>query len=181
VDDGVLLLVAKDDRTVRIEVGYELEGALNDATAKRIVEEFILPKFKQGNFYGGLTAGLERIVGVIDGEPLPPPKSGRRSAGQLDQYFPLLFFVALAVGGILRAVFGDFLGGVLNGGLIGVIVWFLGAGLVFAAILGFVAFIATLSGVSGMIGRGGFGRGGGGGGFSGGGGGFGGGGASGRW
>jgi uncharacterized protein len=180
VDDGVLLLVAKNDRTVRIEVGYGLEGALNDATCKRIIEEFIVPKFKQGDFHGGLTAGLDRIIGVIDGEPLPAAKP-HKNTGNLEQYFTVLVFVALIVGGILRAVFGDFLGGVLNGGLIGVIVWFLGAGLLFALLLGFVAFIATVSGLSGMLASGGFGGGRGGGGFSGGGGGFGGGGASGRW
>ncbi len=180
VDDGVLLLVAKNDHMVRIEVGYGLEGALNDATCKRIIEEFIVPKFKQGDFHGGLTAGLDRMIGVIDGEPLPAPKP-HKNTGNLEQYFTVLVFVALIVGGILRAVFGDFLGGVLNGGLIGVIVWFLGAGLLFALLLGFVAFIVTVSGMSGMLANGGFGGGRGDGGFSGGGGGFGGGGASGRW
>ena len=73
VDDGVLLLVAKDDRKLRIEVGYGLEGALNDATAKRIVAEVISPAFKQGDFYGGIDAGVTSIIKVIEGEPLPPP------------------------------------------------------------------------------------------------------------
>lgn len=184
VDDGVLLLVAKNDRTVRIEVGYGLEGALNDATCKRIIDEFIVPKFKQGDFHGGLIAGLDRIISVIDGEPLPAPAPKSVSGvDKLGQYFPVLFFVVMVAGGLLRTLFGDFMGGVLNGGLIGAIVWFMGVGLIFALVLGIIAFIITLGGTGGM--GGGLGRGGGGfssgGGFSGGGGGFGGGGASGRW
>lgn len=73
VDDGALLLVAKDDRTLRIEVGYGLEGVLNDATSKRITSEIIVPAFKQGRFYEGIDAGVERMIRVIEEEPLPPP------------------------------------------------------------------------------------------------------------
>jgi len=78
VDDGVLLIVAKDDRKVRIEVGYGLEGVLPDAIAKRIVEEAIVPRFKAGDFYGGITAGVDRILRVIEGEALPPPEARPR-------------------------------------------------------------------------------------------------------
>ncbi len=74
VDDGALLIIAKDDRTLRIEVGYGLEGVLTDATSKRIISEDIAPRFKQGDFYGGVSAGVDRMLGVIGGEPLPPPK-----------------------------------------------------------------------------------------------------------
>ena len=181
VDDGALLLVAKNDRTLRIEVGYGLEGALPDAIAKRIIEEIILPQFRQGGFHDGLSAGVDSILGVIQGEPLPEPKRGS-SYGGVDQYFPVLFFVAIAAGALLRAVLGNFVGGLVNGGLIGFLVWMLGAGLFFALILAVMAFFMTLGGGRGF--RGGYGGGGlssGGGGFSGGGGGFGGGGASGRW
>src|SRR5271156_5810438 len=73
VDDGAILVVAKDDRKLRIEVGYGLEGALTDVTSKRIIDEIITPKFKSGDFAGGISAGVDRIIGVIDGEPLPPP------------------------------------------------------------------------------------------------------------
>src|SRR5450432_4809759 len=73
VDDGALLVVAKNDRKLRIEVGYGLEGALNDVTSKRIIDEFITPKFRSGDFAGGISAGIERIIAVIDGEPLPAP------------------------------------------------------------------------------------------------------------
>src|SRR5512147_962670 len=79
VDDGVLLLVVKDDRKVRIEVGYGLEGALPDVTAKRIVAEDIAPHFKQADFYGGIVAGITRITGVLQGEALPPPRQNKAS------------------------------------------------------------------------------------------------------
>ena len=72
VDDGVLLLVAKDDRKLRIEVGYGLEGAVNDATAKRIISETITPHFKQGDYFAGIDAGVDALASVIGGEPLPP-------------------------------------------------------------------------------------------------------------
>src|SRR6185503_17049933 len=81
VDDGALLVVAKDDRAMRIEVGYGLEGALNDATAKRIVSDVITPRFREGDFFGGLSAGVDRMIRVIDGEALPAPA---RSAPAVD-------------------------------------------------------------------------------------------------
>ena len=73
IDDGAILVVAKDDRKLRIEVGYGLEGALTDVTAKRIIDEIITPKFRSGDFAGGISAGVDRIIGVVDGEPLPAP------------------------------------------------------------------------------------------------------------
>ena len=83
VDDGVLLLVAKDDRTLRIEVGHGLEGALPDAIANRIINEIIVPCFKSGDFEGGIEAGVARIVSVIDGEPLPEPPPRASSSGSI--------------------------------------------------------------------------------------------------
>src|SRR5712672_1171402 len=74
IDDGALLVVAKDDRKLRIEVGYGLEGALNDLTAKRIIDEVITPRFRSGDFAGGISAGIDRIIRVIDGESLPGPE-----------------------------------------------------------------------------------------------------------
>src|SRR5450432_3485879 len=74
IDDGVLLVVAKDDHKLRIEVGYGLEGALTDVTAKRIIDEYITPKFRNGDFAGGISAGVVRIMRVIDGEKLPAPE-----------------------------------------------------------------------------------------------------------
>ncbi len=83
IDDGAVLLIAKQDRTVRIEVGYGLEGVLPDAIAKRIIEETIVPKLRQGNFAGAIDAGIDKMIGVIQGEPLPPPQPGTPSAAAL--------------------------------------------------------------------------------------------------
>jgi len=188
VDDGAILVVAKNDRTLRIEVGYGLEGALNDATSKRIISEIILPRFMQQDFYGGITAGVGQIIRVIDGEPLPAPRgkpAGR--AGDVRQYAPVLFILALAVGGVLRAALGRVPGALVAGGAVAVIAWFIAGALSMALVAGVIALFVTLvgggmgghghGGYHGGTGRGGFG----GGGFRGGGGGFGGGGASGRW
>ena len=191
IDDGAILVVAKNDRAMRIEVGYGLEGALNDLTSKRIISETIVPRFKSQDFYGGITAGVAQIIRVVDGEPLPEPS--RRPAGGIgdaQQYAPVLFILALGVGGVLRATLGKVPGSLVTGGVVGVIAWFVVGALSIALIAGVVALFITLLG-GGMVGRGmggfyggggrGGGGGGGGGGFSGGGGGFGGGGASGRW
>lgn len=183
VDDGVLVLLAKDDHKSRIEVGYGLEGALNDATAKRIVSEVMRPYLKQGDFYGGLVAGVEKIESVIDGEPLPEPVQRSGHGGFGANYIFAVFVAAMVLGGLLRAMLGGFVGGLVTGGLVGLLLWVLGAGLIFAVFLGFMAFFMTMGGgrsSPGGFGGGGFG-GGSGGGFSGGGGGFGGGGASGDW
>ena len=192
IDDGAILLVAKNDRAVRIEVGYGLEGALNDATANRIIDEIIVPHFRDGDFFGGISAGVDRMMRVIDGEPLPEPKPGPRVQGGLLQLLPVLFVLALVVGAALRAVLGRVLGALATGGAVGALAWLLVGTLAVGLLAGMVAFFFTL--VGGGSGRryyggfpggfGGFGGGGfrgGGGGFSGGGGTFGGGGASGRW
>src|SRR3954463_7684341 len=81
IDDGAILVVAKDDRKLRIEVGYGLEGALTDVTAKRIIDEVITPKFRSGDFAGGITEGVSRMLRVIDGEPLPAPAQRSNSSG----------------------------------------------------------------------------------------------------
>ena len=188
VDDGAVLVVAKNDRALRIEVGYGLEGALNDATSKRIISEIIVPRFKQGDFYGGITAGTDQIIRVIDGEPLPEPK-GKPTGDTADiqQYVPVIFILALVVGGMLRAALGRFPGSIVTGGAVAIIAWLLVGTVSIALVAGVIALLFTLlSGGMGWRGvgghRGGFGTGGfGGGGFGGGGGGFGGGGASGRW
>ena len=192
VDDGALLLIAKDDRTLRIEVGYGLEGVLNDATAKRIISEVITPRLKEGDFFGGISAGIDQMMRVIDGEPLPAPKRGvAGSADQnIGQLLPVVFLLALVVGGVLRKALGRLPGALVTGGLLGFLGWLLAGAALAAALAGGAAFLITLLGTGmgrhgGMYGGGrygGFGGGrSGGGGFGGGGGGFGGGGASGRF
>ncbi len=187
VDDGVLLLVAKEDRALRIEVGYGLEGALPDAVCKQIIDDFIVPRFRAGDFYGGIETGVGLISRRVRGEPLPaptarrPPLSGEKIKG--------LFFFWLVAFGFSTALFGKRLGPVVAAGGVGAAVWLmvaLGAG----AIAAVLALIFGLLVANSDTGRGGWSSGGrgwggggwsGGGGFSGGGGGFGGGGASGRW
>lgn len=189
VDDGALMLIATTDRALRIEVGYGLEGALNDATSKRIISETMTPHFKAGNFHAGITAGIDQIIRVIDGEPLPEPK---RIAGsgmaELEQYVPIIFMLALVLGGMLRSWLGRFPGALVTGGAVGLAAWFFAGAVSVALIAGILALVFTLfsggmGGIGGIRGHrgGGFGGGGFGGGFGGGGGGFGGGGASGRW
>ena len=154
VDDGALLVVAKDDRTLRIEVGYGLEGALTDAASKRIISEIIVPRFRQGDFYGGITAGVDRILRVIDGEPLPKPEE-RRPAGirGIGSILPVVMILALVVGGVLHTVLGRFPGALVTGGAVSIVAWMLAGAISVALIAGVIAFLFTLLG-GGMGGRG---------------------------
>ena len=186
VDDGAILVVAKTDRALRIEVGYGLEGALNDATSKRIISEIITPRFKQGDFYGGITAGVEQIIRVIDGEPLPAANRKLTDSNlNVQHYIPVIFILALVISGVLRAIVGRLPSAILTGGAVAIVGWLFAGALSFALGAGVIALLFTLLGGGMGGGMGGYGMGGRqgglGGGFSGGGGGFGGGGASGRW
>lgn len=193
VDDGAILVIAKDDRAVRIEVGYGLEGPLNDATAKRIISETIVPRFKEQDYFGGIEAGVGQIIRVIDGEPLPAPSApANRANSDLTEHATFAFILAIAIGSVFRSLFGKLLGAVATGGVVALIGWWVLGTLTLALLAGVVAMLLTLfggglmrggaGGYYGGGGRGGSGGfGGGRGGFGGGGGGFGGGGASGRW
>ncbi|UNK51208.1 YgcG family protein [Lysobacter sp. S4-A87] len=184
VDDGVLLVVAKDDRRVRIEVGYGLEGAIPDATSARVIQEYLVPKFRAGDYAGGITDATGALVKLIDGEPLPAPMAEHR-AGRGNRGGGWLFalFVAFIVGQVARGIFGrapSLLRGVIGAGAAGGIAWLISSMVVVGGIgaaIGFFMGLASLP--SGRYardrGHGGFG-GWGGGGFGGGGGGFGGGG-----
>ncbi|WP_375305609.1 YgcG family protein [Bradyrhizobium sp. A11] len=202
VDDGAILVVAKSDRHLRIEVGYGLEGALTDVTSRRIIDEVITPKFRAGDFAGGISDGVDRMMRVIEGEPLPSPSRTANFAHNLDDLVPVFavaLFASIGVGGFFRAILGRLLGSLVTGGIIAAVTWvILGSAALAAAVgvLGFIiGFIADLfSAITPGTGRsrGGSwssGSSGGGwssgssssGGFSGGGGSFGGGGASGSW
>lgn len=183
VDDGALLIVAKDDHSLRIEVGYGLEGVLNDATANRIIDEVIVPRFKRGDFYVGIESGLAAMMQVVNGEPLPPPKHAAASGKyDIESLLFIAFGAVMVVGGMLRALLGRIPAALLMGSALGLLAWLTVATLTIAVLAGLAAFVFVLLG--GGRGFGGYGGGsggfGGGGGFSGGGGGFGGGGASGR-
>jgi uncharacterized protein len=205
IEDGAILLVAKDDRRVRIEVGNGLEGAMPDAIANRIIAETITPQFKLGDFDGGVEKGVDQMISVVNGEPLPlPDKKWERHNG-LGNMLPFLLVVVFVLSGVLRAIFGRMFGSIATGGLTGGIVWLLSHVIPIGLGAGVFAFLFALvtggsrsgwstgggwgggmggfGGGFGGRGGGGFGGGfgGGGGGFSGGGGGFSGGGASGSW
>lgn len=185
VDDGALLIVAQQDRALRIEVGRGLEGALTDLVTHRIIDEIITPQFRRGNFAGGIDAGLERMMSVARGEPLPPPERVRRTqkGSPFERLLPMLFVVCAVVSLVMRAMFGRVLGALGTSAVAFVITWFVIGAVGMALFAGFFAFVLALVAGSGQFARGmshsGYGGGFGGGGL--GGGGFGGGGASGRW
>ena len=136
IDDGALIVVAKNDRHLRIEVGYGLEGALTDVTSKRIIDEVITPKFKSGDFAGGVSAGVNRIIRVIDGEKLPGVEPQHWQAPSLLSHIDPVFalFVLFGFGAIMRNVLGALLGATVTGGVVGVLAWFI-SGSVGAALL----------------------------------------------
>ncbi|MGH8667398.1 MAG: TPM domain-containing protein [Burkholderiales bacterium] len=197
IDDGALLLVALQDRKLRIETQYGLEGVMPDAIANRIIDEIITPRFKQKDFYGGISAGVERMIGVVEGEPLPPPQAKGGRSGHRGINFESLLMVGFAlvfvVAGVLRAMFGRVGGAAITGGIGAVIAWFIVGSLLAAGAVALIVFLlSTVVGVAGLgrsMRRGGYygggwgggGSWGGGGGWSGGGGMGGGGGASGSW
>jgi uncharacterized protein len=197
VDDGAILLVAKSDRRVRIEVGSGLEGALPDAIANRIIDETITPHFKLGDYDGGVEAGVGQMISVVNGEQLPAPDEKWAHRGGIGHLLPFLLVAVFVASGVLRAIFGRLFGSVATGGLAGGIAWLLSHVLLVGAGAGFLAFLFAMllgstrawsagsggwgGGFGGGLGGLGGSFGGGGGGFSGGGGGFSGGGASGSW
>ena len=207
VGDGLLLVVAKNDRKVRIETTKALEGAIPDLAARQIIESAITPRFRQGDFAGGLSAAADQIMARISGENLPTPES--RSAGRQQNSgfdwmdLAIFLFFAVPIGArIIAGVLGRKVGSVATGGVVGALAWIFTSSLVVAGIAALVGLVFALFASLGSLGRGsrssswggpgttgGFGGGGGGswggssgGGFSSGGGGdFGGGGASGDW
>ncbi|MGV3628065.1 MAG: TPM domain-containing protein [Betaproteobacteria bacterium] len=193
VDDGVLLVIAKSDRKLRIEVGYGLEGALTDATSKRIISDDIVPQFKRGDFTAGVVAGVSRIMAVIDGEALPPVAASQKGRADLpfNPEWLLAGFVLFNVINLgLRAAVGQLAAAGIMAGLFGFIIWLVFSSVIGASIAGVIAFVFSLfagakgsfgGGYGGSGGGGSWSSGGGGGGFGGGGGRSGGGGASGSW
>ena len=205
VGDGIVIVVAKNDRRINIEVAKTLEGAIPDVLAGRIINEQIKPAFKANDYAGGLTAAVDQLGKLIAGEALPAPTGGNGKSGakrgskgfDLQSLALFLFIGVPIVGAVLTGIFGRKLGSVLTGGAVGGIGWLLTTSLLVAGGAGLVAlFLVGVMGIGGSrlggLGRGGpviwggggggFGGGGGGGfGGSGGGGNFGGGGASGSW
>ncbi|MBR1276277.1 YgcG family protein [Bradyrhizobium sp. AUGA SZCCT0283] len=201
IDDGALLVIAKNDRRLRVEVGYGLEGALTDVTTKRIIDEDITPKFRAGDFAGGVSAGVSRMIRVVEGEKLPEPEPPHwQSPGLLniDPFNPFVLAFVFIVGSALRAALGRLVGSAATGGFVGFLAWLLVGSLGAALAIGALAFLIAaffdlMPSGGGRGTRGGWSSGGSSdwssssgsssssGGFSGGGGSFGGGGASGSW
>lgn len=201
VDDGVLVVIGKQERKIRIHTGRGVQGTLTDALSKRIASDVIAPRFRSGDFAGGLDAGVDAIMKAIEGEhlALPAERKGQRKVDTLSSYSNFLwlgFFLVPIVGMALRGMVGRFFGAGLTSGITGIAGFLVFGSLAFgivAALLAFILTIFTGSGAAGALRRGGWGGGyipggfsgggsfGGGGGFSGGGGGFDGGGASGDW
>ena len=204
VDDGILLVIAKNDKKLRLQVGKGFEGALTDVTSKRIIDEVIVPPFRKGDFAGGINAGVDKVMSVVAGEKLPPPRSSS-SSSSVSQGWPIsdwlgyLIFAGLglfwAFGSFLNRMFGRIGGSLVGGVAAGAIGWFVSSLVIVGigvAILVFLVLLfalasrglgsgAYLPGGFGYGGGGGWSGGGGGGSWSGGGGDFGGGGASGSW
>jgi uncharacterized protein len=154
IDDGALLVVAKNDHKLRIEVGYGLEGPLPDVTARRIIDEIIVPQFKTGDFAGGISAGVDRIIRIVDGEPLPAPKPEVSHGGvDPDMFFDIVFspfgFLGYAaIAAILRGLMGRLLGSGVTAGVVGAIAWFLLGSAIVSGIFGVIAFFLTMFGDS---------------------------------
>ena len=160
VDDGAILLVAKDDRALRIEVGYGLEGVLTDLMSKRIIEDIVVPRFKSGDFYAGIDAGVDAMIKLVDGEPLPQPQPWKTPKVGIEAFqtlFVVGFILVVVVGGVLRALFGRLPAAVLIGAGAAAIGWLLVASLVAAAVVGIIAFLFTLFGGMPRLGRRGWG------------------------
>ena len=198
VGDGLLIVIAKDDRRMRMEVARALEGAIPDLVAARIIDQQMAPFFRQNDYAGGILAAIDQVGVRIAGEYLPAPSQQRSSADDVDLegMAIFLFFGVMVIGPVIRRIFGNKFGALLVGGGTGLLAYLFTASLLLAGLAAVVALLLTLLSNSGkgggrggrgpFIGGGGFGGGrsggfGGGGFRSGGGGSFGGGGASGRW
>lgn len=182
IDDGVILIVAKDDRKLRLEVGYGLEGAIPDAIAKRVIAETITPYFKAGDYFGGIDAGVQQLMRLIEGEQLPPPAAS--GSGGDDGPFVMLIIGGIAAGWILSMLMSrPAAGGIaaLGSGAVGAMLLGFTPVLLFIAVFVFAGVASGFRHGGGWSSGGGGGLGGDGGSWGGGGGGFGGGGASGSW
>jgi uncharacterized protein len=193
-DNGVLLIIAPNERKVSIEVGYGLEGALPDATAKSIIDQRILPYFKEGEYFGGAKFGLDAIISAIEGEYLPyEVESSSKSFKFSDLIMPLIFLFVFLAGPIFgkknKFDKNNIVPALVFSGFVGIFTWVMFSILLLSITLSIIVFVSMLfadptvyensgGGSNGYSGGGGFSSGGG---FSGGGGSFGGGGASGSW
>ncbi len=176
VDDGVLLVVAKQDRRVRIEPGYGLEGAIPDAVANRVIQEYLVPHFRQEDYAGGIAAATAVLVKLIDGEALPPPVSDNAAASRRSnggERVMVALFAGFMAASFARALLGWLprpIRGVLAGAAAGGVAWLVSSLLLASGLAGFAGLLVGLSSASPgrYVGGGGWGSGGFGGGLGGG-------------
>jgi uncharacterized protein len=143
----VILVIAKDDRKLRLEVGYGFEGVLTDAMSKRIIAETITPLFRQGQFAAGINAGVDRVIGVVGKGELPPPpeKRASRSRGiNFETLLVLLLVVVPIMGGVLRRIFGKFFGSTIGAGIVGAGAWIVAGSIAIAIAAAVIAWLVLL-------------------------------------
>ena len=157
VGDGVLLIVAKGDRRVRIEVAKTLEGAIPDLAAKRVIDQAITPRFKQGDYAGGIGAGVDQLTALINGEALPAPSradargQGSRAMGEWSDLLIFMLFALPMGSAVARSILGRKLGALVTGAGIGALAFFFTTSLVIAGLAAVVALIfALVSGAAGL-------------------------------
>ena len=149
IDDGALLVIAKNDHKLRIEVGYGLEGSLTDVTSRRIIDEVITPDFRRGDFAGGVSKGVDRIIAVIEGEPLPRPAPEAAHGSDVDwtsflnPLNPFTIFGIYVIGAVCRNLLGRLLGSATAGLVVGALGWYLFGSIALAVLLGGI--ISTLT------------------------------------
>src|SRR3990170_6866240 len=142
VDDGVILVIAKDDHKLRIEIGRGLEGPVPDVVAKRVIREVIAPHFLNGDFNGGIADGTAALTKLIEGEPLPPPRpAGSSSDNNLEGLLAPLLVATVFLGALLSKVLGRFFGAAVTAGIVGIAAWVFTSALVAAALAAIVAFV----------------------------------------
>ena len=149
IDDGALLVIAKNDHRLRIEVGYGLEGSLTDVTSRRIIDEVITPRFRAGDFAGGISDGVSRIIAVIDGEPLPAPAPQASSSADsdwsdfLNPLNPFTLFGIYVIAAICRNLLGRLIGSAAAGVVVGGLGWYLFGSVALALLLGGIVSMLT--------------------------------------
>lgn len=146
VDDGVLFLIAKNDRKLQILTGPGLQGSLTDAMSKRIIAETVAPKFRSGDFAGGIEQGVDKIIAVLQGEALPPPQKKRVSVKNTNYegFLVVGVIAALFVGPLLRSLLGRFLGAGATAGVTGAAAWWIAGGLLFPIAAAVIVFLVVL-------------------------------------
>lgn len=146
VDDGVLFLIAKNDRKLQILTGPGVQGVLTDAMSKRIIAEIVAPKFRAGDFAGGIEQGVDKIIAVLQGEALPPPQKKRVAVKNTNYegFLVLGVIAALFVGPLLRSLLGRFLGAGATAGVTGAAAWWIAGGLLFPIVAAVIVFLVVL-------------------------------------